>query len=64
VRIAFDESAIEVHKSKEGLHFVNAFRPWPVCNCFDPLRVHTDIFPTYNEAMEVYLWCEETTLLC
>jgi hypothetical protein len=55
VQIAFDESAIEVHKSKEDLHLINAFRPWPVCNCLNLFKVYTDTFLTYNEAKEVYL---------
>jgi hypothetical protein len=55
VQIAFDESAIKVHKSKENLHLINAFRLWLVCNCLNLFRVYTDAFLTYNEAKEVYL---------
>ncbi len=54
IRIAFDKPTIKIHKSKENLYVIDAFKPWLICNRLNPLRVYTDALLAYNKAQEVY----------
>jgi hypothetical protein len=55
MQIAFNKSVIKVHKSKEDLYLINAFKLRLVCNCLNLFKVYTNAFLTYNKAKEVYL---------
>jgi hypothetical protein len=50
MQVSFNESLIEVHKSKEDLHVLNALRLRPLSNHLNPFKVYADSILTYNEA--------------
>jgi len=50
MQVSFNKSLIEVYKSKEDLHVLNAFRLKLLSNRFNPFKVHTDSILTYNKA--------------
>jgi len=50
MQVSFNKFLIEVYKSKEDLHVLNALKLRLLSNCLNPFKVHTDSIPTYNKA--------------
>jgi hypothetical protein len=50
MQIAFNKPTIKIHKSKENLHIMNAFRLKPICNRFNLYKVYMDTIFAYNKA--------------
>jgi hypothetical protein len=50
VQVSFNESSIEVHKSKEDLYVLNALRLRLLSNCLNLFKVYADSILAYNEA--------------